>query len=185
MFSLKIVPPIPQIHTEFTFQRKDLLPLRSAQLWKVESGFLRLLTWDEEGVITTLGFWAKGELIGLALSEDKPYQMECLSAVRVSQLPPDSQSLQTAVLTYAQRMESLLSIMHSRSLTCRLVKFLDWLSSYYGRPIPEGRILELRLTHQLIAETLGTARVSVTRLMNQFELDGKIQRLRLGQLIIT
>ncbi len=41
-------------------RRRERLPLDSEALWKIESGFFRSLTWDEEGDVTTLGIWGPG-----------------------------------------------------------------------------------------------------------------------------
>ena len=48
-----------------------------------------------------------------------------------------------------------------------LFKFLEWLDKRFGEDVENGRLLNLRLTHQDIAETLGTTRVTVTRILNQ------------------
>jgi DNA-binding transcriptional regulator LsrR (DeoR family) len=39
-----------------------------------------------------------------------------------------------------------------------------------------GVLLNLALTHQDFADTLGMTRITVTRLLNQLEREGKIQR---------
>lgn len=40
----------------------------------------------------------------------------------------------------------------------------------------KGRLIDLRLTHQEMAETINTSRVTVTRLLQQFESEGMLQR---------
>jgi CRP-like cAMP-binding protein len=47
----------------------------------------------------------------------------------------------------------------------------------FGREIEQGQLIDLRLTHQEIAEIIGATRVTVTRLLNEFEKRGIIQRL--------
>lgn len=75
-----------------------------------------------------------------------------------------------------RKSKELLSILHQHCIYERLLRLLEWLSRHFGKTIPQGTLLNLRLTHQDIAETLGTSRVTVTRLINQLEREGKIQR---------
>jgi len=162
---LYIVPSQP------TFKCKDILPLKSDTLWRIESGVVRSFTWDEEGRSTTLGFWGKGDVVGYPLSRMKPYQVECLTTVQISEFPPESSYLQKALLIHVWKSEELLRIIHQPSITDRLLHLLLWLSDQFGKPL-----LELRLTHQDLADTIGSTRVSVTRLLNQMEREGKIER---------
>ena len=47
-----------------------------------------------------------------------------------------------------------------------------------------GRLIDLRLTHQDLAELLGTTRVTVTRSLIQLEQQGLIQRLSLQRIVL-
>jgi CRP-like cAMP-binding protein len=68
-------------------------------------------------------------------------------------------------------------ILHCRSLDVALLKLLNWLAKKFGRQVEQGQLINLRLTHQEIAEILGTTRVTITRLLNEFEQRGAIKRL--------
>lgn len=124
----------------------------------------------------TLGFWGKGDIVGHPLSRMKPYQVECLTTVQISELPPESGYLQKALLTHVWKSEELLRIIHQSSIADRLLHLLLWLADQFGRPVISGTLLELRLTHQDLADTIGSTRVSVTRLLGQMEREGKIER---------
>jgi CRP-like cAMP-binding protein len=54
---------------------------------------------------------------------------------------------------------------------------LGWLAKKFGRQVEGGQAIDLRLTHQEIAEILGITRVTVTRLLKEFEDQGAIARL--------
>jgi CRP-like cAMP-binding protein len=172
----KPATPLSIVYPQHNFQRKDLLPLSPDQLWKIESGVVRTVTWDEEGTQATLGFWGEGDVVGRSLSRMEPYQIRCLTAVKVSELPLANRYLQTALLQNAWKSEELLGILHHQSVRLRLWHFLEWLSLRFGRSLPQGRLTEPRLTHQDIAETIGTSRVTVTRLLNKLEREGQIRR---------
>jgi CRP-like cAMP-binding protein len=54
---------------------------------------------------------------------------------------------------------------------------LSWLAKKFGQEVAQGQLIDLRLTHQEIAEIMGTTRVTVTRLLKELETQGIIQRL--------
>jgi CRP-like cAMP-binding protein len=70
-----------------------------------------------------------------------------------------------------------LEILHCRAVDASLLRLLSWLAKKFGHQVEKGQLIDLRLTHQEIAETIGTTRVTVTRLLNEFEKQGIIERL--------
>ncbi|MBW4564178.1 MAG: Crp/Fnr family transcriptional regulator [Mojavia pulchra JT2-VF2] len=165
------------------FPRREVMPPRNDVLWRIERGAVRSLTWSEEGTFITLGYWGPGDIIGYPLSRVKPYQIECLTSVEVSILPPQLwyQDI-NALLSHIQQSEELLSIVHRKPTSLRLWHFLVWLSGKFGRDVEQGRLVDITLTHQEIAEVLNITRVTVTRLLQQFEEEGSL--LRYKRLII-
>jgi CRP-like cAMP-binding protein len=159
------------------FRRKEVIPPRYEVLWRIDRGAVRTLTWSEEGTYITLGYWGPGDIIGYPLSKIKPYQIEPLTRVEVSVLPPHLwyQDI-NALLSHIQQAEELLSIVHRKPIGLRLWYFLLWLSEKFGREAEQGKLLDLNITHQEIAEVLNTTRVTVTRLLQQFEEEGKLFR---------
>jgi CRP-like cAMP-binding protein len=165
------------VYVQQVFQCKERLPLNPNALWKIETGVVRSLTWDEEGRTITLGFWSTGDVVGQPLSRLNPYEVECLTPVTIKEIPSNSDDLLPALLAHAWKSETLLSIVHQPSVGDRLLRLLEWLACQFGRPISQGILLNLHLTHQDLAETLGTTRVTITRLLSQLERAGKIVRL--------
>ena len=51
-----------------------------------------------------------------------------------------------------------------------------WLSEKFGRDVDKGKLIDLNVTHQDIAEVLNTTRVTVTRLLQQLEEEGTVLR---------
>jgi CRP-like cAMP-binding protein len=159
------------------FSRRELIPLENDVLWRIERGVVRTLTWSEDGTSITLGYWSIGDLIGYPLSRVRPYQIECLTSVEASMVPSFlwHQDVQ-ALLSHIQQAEELLSIVHRQPTSLRLWKFLAWLGERFGRELEQGKLIDLNITHQEMAEVLNTTRVTVTRLLQQFEEEGKILR---------
>jgi CRP-like cAMP-binding protein len=152
------------------FTRREVIPARNDVLWRIERGAVRTLTWSEDGTFITLGYWGPGDLIGYPLSRVKPYQIECLTSVEVTVLPPQlwHQDI-NALVSHIQQAEELLSIVHRKPISLRLWQFLVWLSEKFGRDVEQGKLIDLNVTHQEMAEVLNTTRVTVTRLLQQFE----------------
>jgi CRP-like cAMP-binding protein len=65
-----------------------------------------------------------------------------------------------------------------------LFKMLAWLAKKFGRGVDKGHILDLGLTHQDLAELLGTTRVTITRIITQLEQQGMINRLPRKQILV-
>lgn len=114
--------------------------------------------------------------MGQSLSCTKLDQAEYLTSVQVSELPPESGYLPKALLVHVWKSQELLKIIHQPSISDRLLHLLLWLPDQFEQPIATGTRLDLRLTHQDLADTIGSTRVSVTRLLNQMERQGKIER---------
>lgn len=163
--------------SQHTFKRRDLIPSQHSLLWQIDIGVVRTFTWNEVGTPITLGYWGPGDVVGQPLSRLNPYQIECLTSVEVRIVPADlwHQVLDT-ILFHVQQVEELLSIVHGETIYLRLQQFLIWLAQKFGRQVEQGQLIDLRLTHQELAEVIGTTRVTVTRLLKQFERDGIISR---------
>lgn len=64
-----------------------------------------------------------------------------------------------------------------QSVDTSLMQLLIWLAKKFGKASEQGQLIDLQLTHQDIASVIRATRVTVTRLLNEFEQRGIIQRL--------
>ncbi|MEA5568082.1 Crp/Fnr family transcriptional regulator [Anabaena sp. UHCC 0399] len=152
------------------FTRREVLDPVNDVLWLIDRGAVRTLTWGEDGTFITLGYWGAGDLIGYPLSKVKPYQIECLTSVEVSTIPAHLwHQYINAFVAHIQNSEELLNILNLKPISLRLWEFLVWLSKKFGRDVEQGCLIELYITHQEIAEVLSTTRVTITRLLQEFE----------------
>ncbi|MBH8572316.1 Crp/Fnr family transcriptional regulator [Nostocaceae cyanobacterium CENA369] len=187
MSSTSLIPNSPVISNNISkeqlpqqlFTRREIIPLCNDVLWRIERGAVRTLTWNEDGTFVTLGYWGSGDLIGYPLSKVQPYHIECLTSVEATIVPPHLWHLHiNAFLSHIQHSEELLSIVHYKPISVRLWKFLVWLSEKFGRNVEQGKLIDLNVTHQEISEVLNTTRVTVTRLLQQFEEQGIMLRYK-------
>lgn len=177
-------PTLPSMLTQRIFSRREMIPAREDILWKIDRGAVRTYTWSEQGTLIVLGYWGKGDIVSHSLSRVNPYQIECLTSVETSLIPVKFwDEAMEAMLSHIQQTEELLSIVHRKPVSLRLWQFLNWLGRKFGRNVDRGQLIDITITHQEIAEVINTTRVSVTRMLQQFEAEGIILRHQ-RQLII-
>ena len=163
-------------------RRAHLNPLR-ADTWSIETGVVRATTWLSDGSLTTLGFWGAGDIISSALFRSEIYELECLTAVTASPLLAERYD-DRVMLTHIQQLQELLIIRSCKRIEEMLLRLLTWLGKRFGSWEEAGLTLIFPLTHQDLAETLSTTRVTITRSLGQLEDRGLIHRLPKYQMFI-
>ncbi|MBE9166479.1 Crp/Fnr family transcriptional regulator [Pleurocapsales cyanobacterium LEGE 06147] len=170
---------------DYTFHARETIPLKQDAFWLIKKGVVKTFTWDVEGTATILGYWGDGDIIGQPLSRANPYQIQCLTQVKAAYIPLNQWSkLSAEICRYIQQTEELLCIVRSEKMYERLRRMLIWLGNKFGRQVVEGKLIELPLTHQELADVMGTTRVTVTRLINQLEQEGLISRPRRNSILV-
>jgi CRP/FNR family transcriptional regulator len=71
--------------------------------------------------------------------------------------------------------ETMIETLTHRDMSSRLVSFLLVLCRDFGVPGHEGITIDLRLSHQAIAEAIGSTRVTITRLLGDLRNEGLVQ----------
>jgi CRP-like cAMP-binding protein len=167
------------------FTRRSVLPNNQLFLWKIETGVVRTLTWLEDGTVVPLGIWGPGDVVGKIMSKCDPYQIECLTKVEAIALPTDTwYNARDVLLEHLQQTEDFMLIRGYRKVDAMLYHLLAWLGKKFGSQVKHGQMIDLGLTHQDIAEFLGTTRVTITRALNNFEQQGLINRLSVHRIVL-
>jgi CRP-like cAMP-binding protein len=166
----------------YYLQKRSHLDLLRADIWRIESGVVRATTWLEDGV-TTLGFWGAGDVVSGGLFRQENYQLECLTPVTASPLLAEN-CPDLVLLAQIHQLQELLIIRSCKRIEEMLLKLLTWLGGRFGDAGEAGVILKTFLTHQDLAETLSTTRVTITRSMKQLERQGTIRHLANRRLFI-
>jgi len=160
------------------FSRRASLPLKKDLYWLIKSGVVRSICYLEDGSVVTLGIWGVGDVVGERLSTAQPLVIETISSVQVEPiLATDWQPPAEVLLSYWQQTEALLLIRANRRADAVLQGVLGWLAGRFGQQIERGYLINVRLTHQDLADLCGLTRVTVTRLLGRFEEDGIVYRL--------
>ena len=156
------------------FKRNDKLSFVHYSLWRIHTGYIRTLTWSAEGEFVPLGFWGVGDVVGYPVAQMYPYEARCMGTVEAEPLKVSYPLSREMLLAQVRQSNSLLQIAHCRQSEQRILQFVCWLAEHFGRVSAEGINITLRLTHQEIAESVGTTRVTVTRLLKSLETKGHI-----------
>jgi CRP-like cAMP-binding protein len=165
----KIVQAQSEHQIQQAFKKREYIPLDEGILWQIEVGVVRTLTLAEDGTIIPLGFWGVGEVIGQPLACIQPYQIECLTNVKAIALRLDEfWDLHQVMLSHIHQMQELFRVRHGL-IQQRLLQFLEWLANKFGFRADQGRLIPLRLTHQDLADVLGTTRVTITKSLQQLQ----------------
>ncbi|MBE9057619.1 Crp/Fnr family transcriptional regulator [Sphaerospermopsis sp. LEGE 08334] len=167
------------------FPRRSLLPVQQNALWQIKSGFVMTYSYLEDGTTVALGLWGPGDVVGQVISKMKPYQMECLTTVEASILPVDDwHQLTETLLHHIHQAEQLMIIRSHKKVETMLIQLLAWLSQKFGSQVEQGRLIDMRLTHEDLAALVSSTRVTVTRILGQLEQEGLIDRLSLNRIIV-
>jgi len=153
-------------------KRRDLIPVQTGSAWQIESGLARTIVWDNVGNAIALGFWRPGDVITRDFIHVRPYRVECLTTTQLQELPSHWRYSPDELLAYLRQTEELLKITRSKGMEVRLLNFLHWFAQQYGcYTAPKYRGIS-QLTHQDIADAIGSTRVTITRLINKLQREG-------------
>ena len=159
------------------FLTGDDLPREINSLWLILEGAVKTYTYGHSGNPITLGFWGKDDVVGSALTRLEPYGIRCLGEVRVLAVSEQNQeNLAARILYHSQQTQQLTYISRNTRVAQRLWLLLEWLGNKFGQIISQGNLIDVKLTHRELAEAIGTTRITVTKILNQFEREGLIVR---------
>jgi len=179
---------IPAYHPKGTILFVEGQPSRGVFI--VCSGGVKLFTSSAEGKTVILRFASPGEILGLAGTlSGKPYEVWAQTTQATQTRFVERErfvevmrrhsgfALQVAnqlAESYCSGIAGMLVMGYSRPASQKLARFfLDWYKS--NRTLHEEDGARLTLTHEEIAQAIGTSRETVTRLLSGFKKKGLIQ----------
>jgi len=154
----------------------------SEAIYFIEQGRVRLTRLSTEGKTVILALLGPGDLIGEAAWEAGEHDSyaETLEDSRVYQISRESfqafirqnpefgirliQIIGTRLKQAQARIEDLVF----RQVPSRVARLLLTLAESHGKVTPKGIRVEFPLTHQEIADLVGSSRVTVTQILNRF-----------------
>ncbi len=162
------------------YDRGEEIPLVEEGVWQVYQGITQLSQLSASGEEILLG-WAKpASFFGLWFTQIEFYQAKALSELylrwyslsEIESFPHLAPMILKQVNRRMRQTEALLAIVGLRRVEDRLQALLQLLQQEMGQPVAEGTRLTVRLTHQTLANAIGTTRVTITRLLGEFQRQG-------------
>ncbi|WP_204141006.1 global nitrogen regulator NtcA [Halomicronema sp. CCY15110] len=128
-------------------------------------GVLSLITGERSDRFYHAVAFTPVELLSLPIDQVQPALTENPELAMVMLKGLSSRILQT---------EMMIETLAHRDMGSRLVSFLLILCRDFGMPSSDGITIDLKLSHQAIAEAIGSTRVTVTRLLGDLRQEGMI-----------
>jgi CRP-like cAMP-binding protein len=168
--------------TVLIYHKGKSIPMLDRDIFFVQQGIVQLSSFDSEGNDILLGIISPFMPFGLPLTSVEPYHGVALSNVslirftvaEVEQYFDLSRLVMRGLDMRLQQSEAIHSILCSRHISEKLYRFLELLSKEIGEPVTNGTRLKVRFTHQHLASTIGTTRVTITRMLQRFQQNGMI-----------
>jgi CRP-like cAMP-binding protein len=165
------------------FAKGEEIPLVSQGVWQVSQGLVQLSTIGQNGEEVWLGWAEPATFFGQCFSWLQSYhaialsdvQLSWFSQVEINASPRLAQIVLPQLVRRIQQIEALLAIAGLRRVEERLQNLLMLMKREIGQPVAGGTRIEIRITHQNIANAIGTTRVTVTRLLSKLKSEGKIR----------
>ena len=162
------------------YERGETIPLIGEGIWQVYRGIAQLSQLSPQGDEILLGWAQPGTFFGSWLTFVDSYQVKGLSNLYlkwhgIEDLKNSTELSKMAFSQLARRMrqtEALLAISGLKRVEDRLQQLLCLLQQELGESTKEGTRIKVRLTHQNLANAIATTRVTVTRLLGEFQRQG-------------
>jgi CRP-like cAMP-binding protein len=166
------------------YAKGETIPLISQGIWRVCQGLVQLSTLYPTGEEGLLGWAGPSMCFGLWLTSLQTYRATATSdvyliwysLVEIEASPQFAHELLPQMGRRLRQMEAILAIAGQRRVEDRLYQMLLLLKQEFGQHVVEGTRLNIRLTHQDLANAICTTRVTVTRMLGKLQQQGLISR---------
>jgi CRP-like cAMP-binding protein len=176
---------MPARPLQLTLRADDHVPADLS--WRIDDGYIRANTWNEEGESITLGIWGPGDLITPIGCDVTPYELISLTRVVVVEFEPSESETLDFMRDLFTQTTQLLQIHRVRPADSRLLRLLHWIGTRFGRVSSSGTTLSLEdmnLTHRQLADIAGMTRVTVTKSLTRFRSRGQVVKVSEADLLV-
>lgn len=181
----------PELLLQF-YQKGDEISLFESGFWQVYRGVVQLSKISSSGDQIILGWATANNSFGYCSQNNYHYEARALSSVYlrwyspldITKSPDITRVLMTQLSQRIIKTQRLLTITGLRKVEDRLWQLLLMLKQEMGQSVVHGTRLTIRFTHQNLANIIFTTRVTVTRILGNFQSRGLISIDRDRHIII-
>lgn len=164
------------------FLKGEIIPLKPQVIWQVCQGLVKLTTMSENGEEVLVGLAVPALPFGSDLTSLHTYQaialtdveLICFSITDIGASPSFAQSILPQINQRLRQTEALLAISGQRRVKDRFLHLLQLLKQEIGQSVDKGTRLNVRFTHQDLADACSTTRVTITRVLGKLQQQGII-----------
>lgn len=168
-----------------TFDCGEKITNDTDTLWLIKQGAVKISTCDLKGKVLILGYWGKGDVVGQAITQISPYDIECLTPVETACVPyQDWHFLAKEIRNCYQNAERIIYVLGQNSVEEKLLELLIYLGDKFGVIHGQEKKIMLPLSHRELANFLRTTRVSITRAMNRLQTKNFIDNPKRSLIIL-
>ena len=159
-------------------EKGDEVIISDSDIWQVYRGVVQLSRLRQDGSETILGWITANGTFGNCGDSSSPiHRAVAMSDVYVRRYSPQDlvkqpQLARQLLAQFSDRLiksEQLLSIIAIKRVEERFTQLLLMLKQDMGQRVDDGVRLQARFTHQQLAEAICTTRVTITRIMGDFQ----------------
>ncbi len=159
------------------YEKGEEISLLNTGIWQVYRGVVQLSKIDVAGKEIIFGWATSNHAFDNGNDSYIVYRAQALSDVYIRCLTPQYLKIYPQVITELiaklsyrlLKTEQLLTITAIKRVEERLWELLVMLKEEMGQPVVEGTRLKVRFTHQNLANVIGATRVTVTRILGEFQ----------------
>jgi CRP-like cAMP-binding protein len=167
------------VRRTFCYASGDVIGTEPGFIWVVCSGVVQISMLHPSGDEVLLGWAVPSMPFGSPLTNLQACTAKALTPVELLRFThkevEQSPNLTLALFRQLNRRllqtESILAISSHRRIEDRLRHLLLLLKQELGEPTSDGVRLRVKLTHQQLANAIGTSRVTITRLLGQLRTE--------------
>lgn len=170
-------PPQKFKKTNHIYRKGNLIPLEKTGIWQISHGWVQLSAISVTGEEIVLGWFGSSMWLSNWLTSYPAYQAKALSATELrwysrAEIEASAelfQSLIPQMWQHLKQIEFLVTILKQKRVEDRLYYLLKFLKQDMGQSVEGGTRLAMRLTHEDLANAIGSCRITVTRLLGKLK----------------
>ena len=105
----------------------------------------------------------------------------------MEQFEPTAEDINKLLLQQIKNLEEIFQLNRIRAADQRLITLLTWIGRRFGQVSTRGyrfSLKDMRFTHKTLADICGLTRVTVTKALNRYKVDGTLQQVSKDDLLI-
>jgi CRP-like cAMP-binding protein len=172
----------PESMAQRRYQRGDVILLELGTVLEIQRGIIALTMVHQDGAEVLLGLCGPEQML-IPHPEDTCFiqlvaHTDCQVALRPWERAVRDAGFPDKVRSRLQQMEAWAAMQSRPDLDQRVLGILSLLSEQFGLPSPQGKIVDVRITHTQLAAAVGATRTTITRTLGDLRRRGIISSIQ-------